>query len=122
MKTIAVWTLMAVVMIASQPSYAYGDLLFGLVVGKGMKESSAPTVAPPMTTELPCMGSTSAGLSRHHTAEELEKDLQTRDTVCGHSHMGFGVSSVNDLQCQRSGKVDKDCVRHNQAANVRVPN
>ena len=46
MKTIAVWTLMAVVMIASQPSYAFGDLLFHGILMKSMEHENMPDVAP----------------------------------------------------------------------------
>lgn len=46
MKTIAVWTIMAVVMIASQPSYAYGDLLFHGLLQKTIEHKNMPDVAP----------------------------------------------------------------------------
>ncbi len=46
MKTLAVWTLMAAVMIVSQPSYAIGDLLFHTILKGAMTDSSMVSATP----------------------------------------------------------------------------
>ncbi len=92
MKTLAVWTLMAAVMIASQPSYAIGDLLFHAVLKESMTHERMPDVAPVPTdtipkvvdrvptTRMPCTTSKVVAAARGDLDEE---ELNLLDQSCG---------------------------------------
>ena len=146
MKHTIALALAAVVMVASNPSYAYGDLLFGAVLSKGMRESSVPTVSPQsralpwdqdQTVVLPLdvvkhrcsTGTYIAAAQAQLTDEELtdlDKYCRGKLSKTGLSSsaaaIGFGVTSSRNLNCVRpGGKIDEDCARHNDAADIAVP-
>ncbi len=114
MKTLAVWTLMAVVMIASQPSYAFGDLLFHTVLKNAMEDKRMPDVAPvptdtipkvvePVpTTRMPCTTSNVVAAARGDLDEEelnlLDQNCNphTTELSTSASAMGFGLSVAEE--------------------------
>lgn len=146
MKKFTVVVLAASVMLVSQPSFAYGDLLFHGVLKGAMEDGRMLNVSPrsdalpwakDKTVVLPldivkhrCSANTYIAAAQAQLSDE---ELTALDKYCrgklsktglssGAAAVGFGVSSSSNANCVRpGGKTDENCVRHNDAANIAVP-
>lgn len=143
MKKFTVVVLAASVMLVSQPSFAYGDLLFGALLKKTMTDERMISVAPKSgrlpwdegkTVVLPldvvkhrCSADTYIAAAQ---AQLTDKELTALDKYCrgklsktglssSAAAIGFGVTSSMNANCVRpGGKTDEDCARHNAAADI----